>query len=62
MGISRVVQSRSYSVVAVCGLLIVVAPLVLEHGLGGMWASLFVVHRLSSCSSQALAQELCAWA
>ena len=59
VGVSLVVQSRSCSVVAVCGLFIVVAPLVVEHGLGGMWASVVAVHRLSSCSSQALAQELC---
>ena len=55
VGISLVVQSRSHSVAAVCRLLIVVASLV-EHGLGGTWASV-VVRRLSSCSSQALAQK-----
>lgn len=43
------------SLVAVCGLLVVGAALV-EHGLWGVWASVVVDHRLSSCSCQALAQ------
>lgn len=43
VGVSLVVQSRSCSVVAVCGLFIVVAPLVVEQ------ASAAVVGVLSSC-------------
>ena len=43
--------------VAVCGLLIAVASLVVEAQVLGVWASVVVVHRLSSCGSQA--QLLC---
>ena len=39
--------------VGVCGLLIAVAFLVLEHGLYGMQALVVEVHGLSSCGSQA---------
>ena len=43
---SLVEVSRSYSVVAVHGLLIVVASLVAEHGLSGTLASVLVAPRL----------------
>ena len=45
-GLSLVVASRGYSLVAGCGLLIAVASLVAEHGL---WLG----HSLSSCGTQA---------
>ena len=58
--------------VAVCGLLIVVASLVVEHGLEAcglqeLWhvGSVIVAFRLSSCGSQALERRLSscgAWA
>ena len=41
-GASLVAASRGYSLVAVRGLLIVVASLVVEHGLCGAWASVIV--------------------
>ena len=44
--------------IAVCGLLIVVASLVVEHGLWDTWASVVVALRLSSCGSQALERRL----
>ena len=47
---SLVVESRSYSVVEVCGLLIVVASLVAKHRLDE-WASVVVTHGLSSQGS-----------
>ena len=40
-------MSGGYSPVAVCGLLIVLASLVVEHGLSGAGASVVLVHRLS---------------
>ena len=39
MGFSLVATSGSYSLAVVCGLLIVVASPILEHGLQGVWAS-----------------------
>ena len=45
-----VVASRGYSLVALCGLLIVVASLVAEHRLQFTQASVVVVHGLSSCN------------
>ena len=48
--LSLVVVSRSYSVVEVCGLLIVVASLVAKHSLDE-WASVVVTHGLSSQGS-----------
>ena len=45
--LSLVEASRGYSLVAVPGLLIVVASLVAELGLQGAWASVAVVHGLS---------------
>ena len=38
MGSSVAVASRAYSLVVVCGLLIVVASLVAEHELKSIWA------------------------
>ena len=46
---------REQGCVAVCGLLIVVES---RAQALGTWASLVVVHRLSSCSSQVLEREL----
>ena len=46
-GLSLVVASGGYSLVAARGLLIAVASLVAEHGLEGAWASVVVAHRLS---------------
>ena len=34
--------------------LVAVAPLIVEHGLEGMWTSVAAVHELSSCGLQAL--------
>ena len=62
---SLVAVSGDSSLVAVHGLLIVVASLVAEHGLLGMWTSVVVAHGFSSCSSQALEHRLSsygAWA
>ena len=50
-GFSAVAASRGYSLVALCGFLIVVVSLVVEHGLLGMWASVAVADGVSSCSS-----------
>lgn len=43
-------ENKGYSLV-VHGFLIVVAPLVSEHGLWGMWASVGVAHRFLSAGS-----------
>ena len=48
-----VASGGDYSLIAVHGLLIAVASLV-DHRLWGVPALVAVVHRLSSCSSQAL--------
>ena len=53
-GLLSSVSSRGCALVAVCGLLVVVAPLVAEHGLGGEWASVAAALGLSSCNSWAL--------
>ena len=45
--LSLVTASRGCSLVAVCRLLIAVAPLVMEHGLSGVRASVIVAHGLS---------------
>ena len=45
-GFSLVVASTGYSVVVVCGLLIVVASFVAEHGLWSTWASVVGVCEL----------------
>ena len=42
-GFSLVAVSRSYSLVAMCQLLIVVASLVVEHGLWGPWVLVVAV-------------------
>ena len=53
-GFSLVVVSRSYSLVAMCQLLIVVASLVVERGLWGAWALVVAAEqRLSTCGAQA---------
>ena len=46
MGFSLVAESRGYSLVELCGLLTVVAFLVVEYGLQGMQASVAAVPRL----------------
>ena len=51
--LSLVSESRSYSLVAMCQLLNVVASLVVEHGLQGSWASAAAARWLSSCGLQA---------
>ena len=43
-----VVASGGSSLVAACGILIIVASLVAEHRLSGMWASVAVGHHLST--------------
>ena len=57
LGFSLVAESGGYSLVVVCGPLIVVASLV-EHRHRGAWASVVAFLRLSSCGSQALAHRL----
>ena len=52
-GYSLVAASGSDSLVAVCRLLVVVASLVAEDGLQGVWASVVAARRLGSCDSQA---------
>ena len=47
--LSPVVVSSGYSLVGVSGLLVAVASLVVEHGLGGIQASVVAAHGLSSC-------------
>ena len=46
IGFSLIAASGGYSLVAVCGLLTVVASLVAEHGLSGTQASVVADHRL----------------
>ena len=60
-GLSLVADSRSYSAVAVPGLLIVVASLVEVLGLSGLRASVDVVCGLRGCRSQALEHRLNSW-
>ena len=57
MGFSLVAVSKGYSLFAVCRLLIVIASLVAQHSLHGLWASVTVAYRLSSCNSWALEHE-----
>ena len=52
MGFS-LVASRSYTRVAVRGLLAAVASLVAEHGVRGIWASAVVARGLSGCGAWA---------
>ena len=49
--LSPVVVSSGYSLVGVCGLLVAVASLVVEHGLGGIQASVVAAHGLSIVAS-----------
>ena len=51
MGFSLVVVSRSYTLVAVRGLLVAVASLVAEHRVCGIWASVVVARGLSGCGA-----------
>ena len=51
VGFFLVVTSRSYALVAVCGLLITVASLVAEHGFQGAWASVVVAPALWNTGS-----------
>ena len=53
-GFALVAVSRGYSVIVVQELLIVGAPLTVEHGLSGTWASVVAACGLSSASSCAL--------
>ena len=55
---TRLLRPWGYSLVAVCGFLFVVASLVAEHGLWGLWGSVVGVHSLSTCSSLALEHRL----
>ena len=55
---SPVAASGGYSLVAVLGLFIVVASLVVEHRLQGTRASVVVAHGLSSFGSWALEHRL----
>ena len=57
-GFSLVAASGSYSLVAVHGLFIAVASLVVEHRLSGAWASGVVALGLRSCSSPAVEHGL----
>ena len=56
--LSLAVASGGYSLVAVHGILIVVASLVVEHGLQGTWTSVVVVCGFRSCRSRALEPRL----
>ena len=47
-----------FSVVVMCELLIVVASLIAEHTLQGVWASVIMAHGLRSCGSLVLEQKL----
>ena len=57
-GFSLVATSGGYPLVVVCGLLIAVASLVVEHGLYGARVSVLVALVLSSCGSWALEHRL----
>lgn len=57
VGFSLVADSRDHSLAAIHKFLIVVVPLVVEHGLS-MWASVGVDHGLSNCGSWALEHRL----
>ena len=56
--LSLVAASRGYSLVVVCGLLIVVASVVAEQRLYSAQASVVAACGLSSCSSWALEHRL----
>ena len=58
MGFSLFVVSGGYSPVAVHGLLIAMASLVVEHRLYGSQASVAEAHGLRSCGSWALEHRL----
>ena len=51
-------MSGGYALVAVHGLLISVASLVVKHGLQGVWASVVVARELNSCGSRTLEHRL----
>ena len=51
MDFSLVVADGGCSLVVLCGLLIAVASLVVEHRLCGTWASIVAAHGLRSWSS-----------
>ena len=53
MGFCIIAESGGYSLVAVLGLLIVVASLVAEHGLSDTRASIVAAPGLSSCGARA---------
>ena len=57
-GFSLVASSGGYTVVAVHGLLNMVASLFVENGLEGARASVVVAHELSSCDSWALEHRI----
>ena len=56
-----VVVSEAYRLVVVLGVLIVVASVISEHRLLGMWVSTAVARGLSSWGSQALEHSLGGW-
>ena len=51
MGFSLVAESWGYSLVVVCRLLIVVASIVVEHGVQARWTSVVAARRSSCCGS-----------
>ena len=53
-----VVESKSYSLAAVCRLLIVAASFIVQHGLWGTQSAVAAALGLSSCSSWALEHSL----
>ena len=57
-GFSLLAADRGYSQLMVCGLLIEVASFVAGYELLGTWASVVVVHGVSSFSSQSLEHRL----
>ena len=57
-GFPLAASSGGYTVVAVHGLLIVMASLVVENGLQGARASVVVVHGLGICNSWALEHRI----
>ena len=61
MGLSLVVVSRGYFLVALQRLLIAVASLDAELGLSGIPASVVVARGLSSCSFRALERRPSSW-
>ena len=59
--LSLVVESGDSSLAALCGLLVLLTSLVVEHGPQGARASVAVAHKLSSCSFQALKHRFSPW-